>query len=78
MLRLFEFGGDVKVIISGKRKKYFGLCFDLKCKDIVCNDSVRSRGNEVLILFFDFNDNILVVSSKVLGFDLNLVLVKLK
>lgn len=76
MLRLSESGGDVKVTTSGKRKKHSGPCFDLKRKDTV--DNARSRGNEVLTPLPDLNDNTLVVSSKVSGFDLNLVSVKLK
>ncbi|CAN6915479.1 unnamed protein product [Brassica oleracea] len=73
-LRLSESGGDVKVTTSGKRKKHSGPWFDLKRKDTVCNDNnARSRGNEVLTPLPDLNDNTLVVSSKVSGFDLNLV-----
>ncbi|KAJ0262984.1 Uncharacterized protein HA466_0034280 [Hirschfeldia incana] len=59
-------------------------CFDLKLKDQVYNDKAscdletknlkRSRGNEVLrnsTPLPDLNDNTLVVSNKVSGFDLN-------
>ncbi|KAF8097498.1 hypothetical protein N665_0286s0009 [Sinapis alba] len=58
--------------------------FDLKHKDTVCNDNAscgletkdpkRSRGNDVLrnsTPLPDLNDNTLLVSNKVSGFDLN-------